>query len=137
MRPWWDIRQSRFLSCPAQAGQRRAHFFAVAPSGRLEARPCSALMGEINRNRQEALFTTALRSAQHRFATLVLMHCHDCNNLYMAQSCDVHERHCPLCQYGVLSNTVDRGRDPLPIEQLTTTVGALPNDWNTRRHQGW
>ena len=33
--------RARLQSCPARAGLRPAHFFAVAPLGRLEARPCS------------------------------------------------------------------------------------------------
>lgn len=63
---------------------------------------------EINKNGQEALLHTQLRSAQHRFAKLTLMHCHECNTSYLGQSCDAHERRCPHCQCGASANTADQ-----------------------------
>lgn len=63
---------------------------------------------EINKNHQEALLHTELRSAQHRFAKLTLMHCHACSISYLGQSCDAHERRCPHCQGGKPANTTDQ-----------------------------
>ena len=81
-------------------------------------------MGELNRYRQEVLFNTGLPSGQRLYAKLVLMHCHDCNNLYMGQDCDAEWRCCPSpqCQYGMPANTMDRGPDPSPIESSASDV---------------
>lgn len=58
-------------------------------------------VGYITQHRKQRILEKSKeKSNSHSFATVWVLECTHCNNVYGANSCDVHLRKCPSCQGG-------------------------------------
>jgi len=57
--------------------------------------------GDVNKNGQEFVRRTGKKSTTHDYATIWVMRCPTCRKEYGSNSCDAHNRRCPLVRHGV------------------------------------
>ena len=54
-------------------------------------------IGSINSKEQKLIAKSKHKSDNHPFATVWVLECQKCENVYGANSCDNHIRNCPSC----------------------------------------